>query len=175
MADDQAGSAEREPRADAPPSPGRREALLNSLVAVGVLPGAALFAGYAARYLVPRSHRREAEVLVGSVGDFSVGSIRNLELFGQRIVLIRRPEGFVAFGTRCSHLGCFAHWDGQLELEGEQQPGGFYCPCHGAKFHPDGRVHSGPPPEGLPPFTVAVREELVFVTVPVYEDPLGEA
>lgn len=152
----------------------RREALYNALVAIGVVPGMTLFVAYALRYLVPPPTKRMQEVMVGFSTDFGPGEVREYELWGTRLVVLRRGETLQAFGTRCSHLGCFVQWMPQLELPGETERGGFYCPCHSARFRPDGSVHSGPPPEGLPRFEVAERDGLVFVAMPVYGETDGE-
>lgn len=157
--------------APAPAGPGRREALLNGAVALGVLPAAALFGGYALRYLVPPSSKRIQEILLGGADDFPIGATRLVEAFGERVVLLRLEGQLAAFGTRCSHLGCFVQWEPELQLEGEQQAGGFYCPCHAAKFRRDGTVHSGPPPEGLPRFEVTERDGLVYLSIPIYGEP----
>lgn len=157
-----------------PARPDRREALLNGAVAVGVLPVAAAFGGFAVRYLIPQSSRRVQEILLGPSDDFPAGGTTLVEAFGERIALLRLDGQLAAFGTRCSHLGCFVHWEPNLEMAGETQPGGFYCPCHAAKFRRDGTVHSGPPPEGLPRFEVAERDGLVYLSIPVYGEPKEE-
>lgn len=150
---------------------GRREVVLNGLVAIGVLPGALAFGGFAFRYLVPLKQERDAEVLLGREEEFPPGRPRTFNgLFGNDVIVMRREEGLVAFGTRCSHLGCFVYWDPTLELEEQSPRGGFYCPCHQGKFRADGSVFSGPPPQGLPRFQVEEREQLVYLRVPVYGD-----
>ena len=57
-----------------------------------------------------------------------------------------RPEYFVAIGI-CTHLGCvprYAPQSGTAGLGADWQ-GGFYCPCHGAKYDLAGRVHRNVP------------------------------
>ncbi len=67
-----------------------------------------------------------------------------------------RPEFLVVLGV-CTHLGCtplgrFVPGDPEL---GDDWPGGFYCPCHGARFDLAGRVfRNGAAPSNLsvPPY-----------------------
>lgn len=64
----------------------------------------------------------------------------------------REPEIFVALGL-CTHLGCSpSHRPiaGSPDLGGQSWHGGFFCPCHGAKYDLAGRVfQGGPAPKNL--------------------------
>lgn len=52
-------------------------------------------------------------------------------------------ERFVAFGQRCTHLGCPVIY--------REQKRDLYCPCHEGIFDGEsGRVVAGPPPRPLP-------------------------
>ena len=63
-----------------------------------------------------------------------------------------KPEFGVLVGI-CTHLGCIPLFYPQLN---ESSPaanwlGGYFCPCHGSKYDPAGRVFSGvPAPYNLP-------------------------
>ena len=74
-----------------------------------------------------------------------------------KLIYVRIPEGGVpeAFSGTCTHLSCTVKW---TESAGE-----FICPCHDARFGPDGAVLGGPPPRPLPKIPVEVRGEDVFV------------
>lgn len=47
------------------------------------------------------------------------------------VYLQRQGDKVVAFNTTCPHLGCSVD-----AISG----GGFHCPCHDSKFHPDGTL-----------------------------------
>lgn len=45
----------------------------------------------------------------------------------------------------CTHLGCIPSYHPEPDSLQPGWPGGFYCPCHGSKFDPAGRVYRGSP------------------------------
>ena len=56
--------------------------------------------------------------------------------FGGEVVVHRTDDGSVsALSTRCTHLGCRIS---------RVEDGLLVCPCHGSRFHADGRVATGP-------------------------------
>lgn len=58
--------------------------------------------------------------------------------------IIRRsedPKDILILSSRCTHLGCSVNWSETAKV--------FLCPCHDAKFGPDGAVLDGPPPAPL--------------------------
>jgi ubiquinol-cytochrome c reductase iron-sulfur subunit len=63
-----------------------------------------------------------------------------------------RPELGVLVGI-CTHLGCIPMFYPQPSATTPVRgwPGGYFCPCHGSKYDPAGRVFSGvPAPYNLP-------------------------
>jgi Rieske Fe-S protein len=70
---------------------------------------------------------------------------------GEPCVLVRLDaDTFVAYGQRCTHLGC------PVVPEPAQRT--LHCPCHEGLFSmTDGRVLSGPPPRPLPRVELARR------------------
>jgi ubiquinol-cytochrome c reductase iron-sulfur subunit len=63
-----------------------------------------------------------------------------------------KPEYGVLVGI-CTHLGCiplfYPHASSTTPVAG--WPGGYFCPCHGSKYDPAGRVFAGvPAPYNLP-------------------------
>jgi len=63
-----------------------------------------------------------------------------------------KPEYGVLVGI-CTHLGCIPLFypNPSATAPVENWPGGYFCPCHGSKYDPAGRVFSGvPAPYNLP-------------------------
>jgi ubiquinol-cytochrome c reductase iron-sulfur subunit len=63
-----------------------------------------------------------------------------------------KPEFGVLVGI-CTHLGCIPLFYPQpnATMPVADWPGGYFCPCHGSKYDPAGRVFSGvPAPYNLP-------------------------
>ena len=82
---------------------------------------------------------------------------------GKKAVLIRVDEaklvdragsemGFVAFESKCTHLGCQVYFIAGRTPIGERPDGIIYCPCHQGAFDPyrGAKVVYGPPPQPLP-------------------------
>lgn len=58
-------------------------------------------------------------------------------------VLLRREEGFVAYGMKCTHLSCAVYHQPEHDR--------LYCPCHEGVFNPaTGEPTAGPPRRRLP-------------------------
>jgi len=72
---------------------------------------------------------------------------------GEPCLLLRTgADTFVAFGQKCTHLGCPVLY--------ERADNTLHCPCHEGLFSAaDGRVLSGPPPRPLPRIALARRGE----------------
>lgn len=130
----------------------RREVLL---LCAGA--GTALFAAAVpiARYLSP--------IPSGDVGDSARIPADQLALWEAQRILVRGTPGFVvrtpeqiyACSAVCPHLGCVVKWNRSRRV--------FFCPCHGARFAPDGRVLGGPSPAPLQRFEVAMRSGKLVV------------
>jgi len=82
---------------------------------------------------------------------------------GKKAVLVRVDEsklvdragseqGFVAFESKCTHLGCQVYFLAGTTPIGEYPDGLIYCPCHQGAFDPyrGAKVVFGPPPQPLP-------------------------
>jgi len=83
-----------------------------------------------------------------------------------------KPEFGVLVGI-CTHLGCIPLFYPQPNATSpvSDWPGGYFCPCHGSKYDPAGRVFSGvPAPYNLPvpPYTFASN-----TTIRIGENPSG--
>jgi cytochrome b6-f complex iron-sulfur subunit len=72
---------------------------------------------------------------------------------GRGVAIFKDAQGVYAISTTCTHLGCVI----------KPTDGGFECPCHGSRFHPDGAVAKGPAPRALPWFKVTVSGGAVQV------------
>jgi quinol---cytochrome c reductase iron-sulfur subunit, bacillus type len=55
------------------------------------------------------------------------------------------PKDMIVLSSRCTHLGCTVNW--------REDAGAYLCPCHDAKFSPEGEVLDGPPPRPLDRYT----------------------
>ena len=83
-----------------------------------------------------------------------------------------KPEFGVLVGI-CTHLGCIPLFYPQPNATSPVSDwlGGYFCPCHGSKYDPAGRVFSGvPAPYNLPvpPYTFASN-----TTIRIGENPSG--
>ena len=83
-----------------------------------------------------------------------------------------KPEFGVLVGI-CTHLGCIPLFYPQPNATTPvaDWPGGYFCPCHGSKYDPAGRVFSGvPAPYNLPvpPYTFVSN-----ITIRIGENPSG--
>jgi len=70
-----------------------------------------------------------------------------------RVALIKSGQRLGAISLECTHLGCLLNVVDR----------GFFCPCHGSDFGPQGQVYSGPATEPLPWHEVMNREGRIWV------------
>ena len=73
------------------------------------------------------------------------------ESVAQRPVYVTKDkEGqVVVLSAICPHLGCQVTWSGEKN--------GFFCPCHGSLFTPDGTRISGPTPRSMDSLATTVE------------------
>jgi len=71
----------------------------------------------------------------------------------QRVALLLRGGRIGALSLECTHLGCLVNASG----------GGFFCPCHGSEFGPEGELWSGPAPRSLDWLPLQVHRGRVWV------------
>jgi len=75
-------------------------------------------------------------------------------------VLIHLTDGFVAFDSICTHLGCQVHYDKTTVAGWENNPNQNFCSCHGGVFDPKtGNVLGGPPPRPLPKIKLEIDNQ----------------
>jgi len=73
------------------------------------------------------------------------------ESVAQRPVYVTRDKQgqVVVLSAICPHLGCQVTWSGEKN--------GFFCPCHGSLFGPDGTRISGPTPRNMDSLATTVE------------------
>ncbi|MDI7261111.1 MAG: Rieske 2Fe-2S domain-containing protein [Thermodesulfobacteriota bacterium] len=106
-------------------------------------------------FLWPRRKGGKGEkvFIAGKVNDFKAGEVI---YFRKEKTFIQRSEmGFLAFSAVCPHLACIVNWNEMLKK--------FECPCHGAKFNPNGEVLEGPPPRPLDLYKLQIVEEKLVI------------
>src|SRR4051794_31351410 len=143
----------------------------------------AVVAGLVA-YLWPGSPNGEIDA--GRVADYPVGTVRHFQVHESDVQvppvplgqtrgtnfrdfhLVRRPDGFVAFWHRCTHLGCVVPFrpDFVWPHNGRTEQGFFRCPCHGSTYSRDeADIVFGPAPRPLDTLPVRIKHGHVWVTV----------
>jgi Rieske Fe-S protein len=132
----------------------RRKFIGYAWIAAGaVVVGELIFGALA--FLWPRRKEEKGGkiFIAGKAGDFKVGEV---VYFRKEKTFIERVEGgFLAFSSVCPHLRCIVNWNGTLKK--------FECPCHGAKFNPNGEVLEGPPPRPLDLYKLQIVDEKIVV------------
>lgn len=90
--------------------------------------------------------------VVARADELDVDQMKLVHLDGDRIVLARTEEGYVAFDDRCPHRG------GSL-AGGSMICGTVQCPWHGSQFDVrDGSLRAGPADMGIPTYRVEERD-----------------
>ncbi|MEW5938569.1 MAG: ubiquinol-cytochrome c reductase iron-sulfur subunit [Chloroflexota bacterium] len=139
----------------------RRDFMKAATALVGGIVGA--FVGIPAiAYLIDpalKSASKEAWIPVGKLADIPLGkpfpfSFTRVQVNGwERTAashggfVIRKSEednDLLILNSKCTHLACTVNW--------KEEANAFLCPCHDAKFDPQGKVLDGPPPRPLDRF-----------------------
>lgn len=107
-------------------------------------------------YLIPPSRKKGQEVVKIAKEELPSGGMKRFHIRGIPAVVINSAGTYAAFSLVCSHLGCLVKWEGEKNQ--------FLCPCHGATFDAKGNVLSGPPPTGLEPLAVEVKQKEVWIS-----------
>jgi len=130
-----------------------------------VLVSCAAFCANGALAVMGRAAGRRPEAKIepqkiARVEEVPVGASRVFEFPepGEPCLLIRLAEDrFVAFGQRCTHLGCPVLYRPQTRR--------LHCPCHEGYFNAeDGTVLAGPPPRALPRIDLERKGEDLWAT-----------
>jgi len=95
-------------------------------------------------------------VLAATTTDLPVGSGKVVAMGSSPVIVVNTDAGVKAYSAVCTHLGCIVMYDSTNSQ--------IVCPCHDGHFSPaSGAVTSGPPPQPLPPITVAVEKDQIFL------------
>ncbi|HWA28742.1 MAG TPA: FAD-dependent oxidoreductase [Lacunisphaera sp.] len=87
-------------------------------------------------------HDRLAKPDAQTIRDLAPGEGKVVKLKKRKVAAYRDEDGRVTMCSAvCTHLGGIVGWNAAEKT--------WDCPCHGARFHPDGRVLSGPAEEPL--------------------------
>jgi len=71
------------------------------------------------------------------------------------VLILLKDNTPKAFYLACTHFGCITKWQVNDQI--------FFCPCHGGKFAPDGKVLAGPPPKPLVELKVVADGDTLYV------------
>jgi glycine/D-amino acid oxidase-like deaminating enzyme/nitrite reductase/ring-hydroxylating ferredoxin subunit len=93
---------------------------------------------------------RDAEI--ERLSDVGQGEGRIVEIDGRKFATYRDPRGRLSvLSPVCPHLKCHVRWNAASTS--------WDCPCHGSRFHPDGRVMDGPAMTPLERYPLAEDEQ----------------
>ncbi len=94
----------------------------------------------------------------------SLGTMAKLEETGYllnedaKVLVIKdRSDRLRAVNPICTHQGCTVKW--------QKDSNTLVCPCHNAKFAPDGKVLAKPAPVSLPTYEVKAENGEVLVKI----------
>ena len=149
-------------------APASEPASRRGLLQLGITIAGACYAGALGypvyRYLATpaaRAATAEGEITMVSIPTSGLPGpgTATIFLFGSRpTMLIHQDTGhFIAFDAVCTHLGCTVSYEPRNHR--------IFCPCHGGVYDINtGAVVSGPPPRGLTPYHLEVRDDHVIVS-----------
>ena len=78
---------------------------------------------------------------IGLPEEFTGNSMRQVQVGGRKISVMKGDNGLYALVRNCTHMGCIPYLSDEEQL--------FRCPCHGSVFTLEGDVVKGPAPEPL--------------------------
>lgn len=103
----------------------------------------------AKHFILDRFRVEEIEGLV----ELSMNEGKVLKYQGEKIGVFKDQQGVLhAINPTCAHAACIVKWN-SAEYSWD-------CPCHGARYSPDGKLLNGPTVRGLGCFKVRVGEDL---------------
>jgi Rieske Fe-S protein len=154
----------------------RRDFIKTTTGVVGGIIGAVLGIPAIGYLIAPalREDKTSKPVQIGKLEDIPVGEFHPFSFTITRVngwertasnyggYILRKsedPNDLLVLSSRCTHLSCTVKWHPEEHV--------FICPCHDAKFGPDGEVLAGPPPAPLGHFAYSVDADGVISITPV--------
>lgn len=126
--------------------------------------GLGLIASYLPVALVACSESESIDRTANAEELFPIGTVSQLEEASYlldkeaEVLVIRDSEGELkAVNPTCTHQGCIVDWSAD-----ENQ---FICPCHNAKYAPDGKVLAKPAPSPLSTYQVQEDNGNILVSL----------
>ncbi|UCE65770.1 MAG: Rieske (2Fe-2S) protein [Candidatus Zixiibacteriota bacterium] len=142
----------------------RRDAINYLLGAgIGALGAATVFP--IARYIIPpaASGSGSSSLAAAKVGELKPNEGKIFKFGNAPGILVLKPGGdpasalsYAAFTAVCTHLNCTVQYRDDLKE--------IWCACHNGHFDLNGKVISGPPPEALREYRVAIKGDEIFVS-----------
>lgn len=80
-------------------------------------------------------------VEIGLPEEFSGDTMKQVQVGGRKISVMKGENGLYALVRNCTHMGCIPYLS--------EEEGIFRCPCHGSSFTLEGDVIKGPAPVPL--------------------------
>lgn len=108
-----------------------------------------------ARYLAPVAAGGADALTEIPLDGLGLWQAQRVQVRGRPGFVVRTPNAILGVDGACTHLGCIVHWQQSRRI--------YFCPCHGGRFAPDGRVLGGPVPGPLPALDVTVSRGKVVV------------
>ncbi len=140
-------------------SPIPRRRFLRWLLGFSVVSTLVMVAAPAVTFLVPPKSSAAGsggKVLAGTVADIPLGTGKVVAMGSKPTIVVNTAQGILAYSAICTHLGCIVAFDNLSNT--------IACPCHDGRFSPaNGAVVSGPPPAPLPPVTVSVEGDQIYL------------
>ena len=105
-----------------------------------------------------------AQIEENTASELLIGTVTQLEEAGflldeeANVMVIKDNAGkLLAVNPTCTHQGCTVEWQNDESI--------FLCPCHAAKYAPDGNVLAAPAPSPLPTYEAIAKQDQVFVKI----------
>jgi Rieske Fe-S protein len=146
------------PHAELGPNTTRR-GFLEAFLASGIVTALASICYPIVRFVMPPkvAESQTVTVVACQVADLPPNSGKLFKFGSRPGIVIRTPAGeYRAFSAICTHLQCTVQYRNEYQ--------GIWCACHNGRFDLAGRNVSGPPPQPLEAYDVAIRGTDVVVS-----------
>lgn len=120
----------------APMPPVSRRSFLDSILFTSLAAAGAAALSPIPFFLIPPPAIRPPRVTLGKAARFQAGDFETFMYGGRSAIALRDAGALRVIDRHCTHQGCNVAW-----IARENR---FECPCHGARFAPDGTPLRGP-------------------------------